>query len=180
MRITFELESADIERFHGAFERARHLVSGADEVDIIDAAKQALDAICIDRLPGYVRKRLVHVQRLVVLLEDEDWNLPGPERSEALAALVYFSDPDDLIPDHLEVIGLIDDAIMLEFIARRMRHVLAVYRQFCTFRSALGASAHNDSDRIARARMLAQERLSLIEVLNTRRERLDARIEQPA
>lgn len=180
MRITFELESADIERFQGAFERSRQLVSSAEEVDIIDAAKQALDAICIDRLPGYVRNRLVHVQRLIVLLEDEEWNLSGSERSEVLAALVYFSDPDDLIPDHLEVIGLIDDAIMLEFIARRMRHVLAVYRQFCTFRNALGSTVRDDSERIARARTLAQQRLCLIEVLNARRERVDARIEQPA
>ena len=180
MRITFELESSDLERFDSAFDRARRLAADADEIDIVDAAKQALDAICIDRIPAYVRKRLVHVQRLLLMLEDDEWSLPMPDRADALAALAYFGDPDDLIPDHIEVIGLIDDAIMLEFIARRMRHVLAVYRQFCTFRSALGASAHNDSDRIARAHVLAQERLSLIEVLNTRRERLDARIEQPA
>lgn len=180
MRITFELESADIERFQGAFERARHLVSSAEEIDIIDAAKQALDAICIDQIPGYVRKRLVHVQRLIMLLEDEEWNLRGPERSEALAALVYFGDPDDLIPDHLEVIGLIDDAIMLEFIARRMRHVLAVYRQFCTFRNALDSAERNDSERIARAHTLAHQRSLLVGELNARRERLGAWIEQPA
>ncbi len=180
MRITFELESADIERFQGAFERARQLVPNAEELDIIDAAKQALDAICIDPLPGYVRKRLVHVQRLIVLLEDEEWNLSGSERSEALAALVYFSDPDDLIPDHLEFIGLIDDAIMLEFIARRMRHVLAVYRQFCAFRNTLGSVPDNDAERITRARALAHERLRSVEALNARRERVAGRIEQLA
>ena len=176
MRITFELDSADIEGLQGAFERARHLASKAEEVDIIDAAKQALDAICIDRIPGYVRKRLVHVQRLVVLLEDAEWNLPGPERSEALAALVYFGDPDDLIPDHLEVIGLIDDAIMLEFMARRMRHVLDAYQQFCRFRSTLGSAECTGSERLARARKLAHQRLRLVSELNVRR----ARVEQPA
>ncbi|MBL0164867.1 MAG: DUF1232 domain-containing protein [Xanthomonadales bacterium] len=180
MRITFELESADIERFQGAFERARKLAVDADEVDIIDAAKQALDAICTDRLPSYVRKRLVHVQRLILLLEDEEWNLTGPERLEAMAALVYFGDPDDLIPDHLEVIGLIDDAIMLEFIARRMRHVLDAFRQFCAFRNALGSRTDDDSERRMRARKLAQQRSHLVEELNVRRERLDARVEQLA
>ena len=124
MRITFELESADIEHFQGAFDRARRLACDADEVDIVDAAKQALDSLCIATIPGYVRKRLVHVQRLILMLEDEDWSLRGPERIDALAALAYFGDPDDLIPDHIEVIGLIDDAIMLELLARRMRHVL--------------------------------------------------------
>ncbi len=176
MRITFELESADLERFQSAFVRARHLASQAEEVDILDAAKQALDAICIDQVPAYVRKRLVHVQRLVVLLEDEEWNLPGPERCEALAALVYFGDPDDLVPDHLEVIGLIDDAIMLELIARRMRHVLDAYAQFCSFRNALGSTECVDAERLARAHKLAQQRLQLVEELRVRRER----VEQPA
>ena len=176
MRITFELESADLERFQSAFARARHLAANAEEVDILDAAKQALDAICIDQVPGYVRKRLVHVQRLVVLLEDNEWNLPGRERCEALAALVYFSDPDDLIPDHLEVIGLIDDAIMLELIARRMRHVLDAYHQFCSFRNALGSASCVAAERLARAHTLAQQRLHLVEELKLRR----ARVEQPA
>ena len=176
MRITFELESADLERFQSAFARARHLASHAEEVDILDAAKQALDAICIDQVPAYVRKRLVHVQRLVVLLEDDEWNLPGPDRSEALAALVYFGDPDDLIPDHLEVIGLIDDAIMLELIARRMRHVLDAYQQFCSFRTTLGATQCGDAERLARAHKLAQQRLQLVEELKIHR----ARVEQPA
>ena len=67
MRITFELESSDLERFDSAFDRARRLAADADEIDIVDAAKQALDAICIDRSPAYVRKRLVHVQRLLLM-----------------------------------------------------------------------------------------------------------------
>ena len=41
MRITFELDSSDLRRFHDAFERARRLAGSADEPDIIDAAKQA-------------------------------------------------------------------------------------------------------------------------------------------
>lgn len=177
MRITFELESADIEHFQSAFDRARRLACDADEVDIVDAAKQALDSLCIATIPGYVRKRLVHVQRLILMLEDEDWNLGGPERIDALAALAYFGDPDDLIPDHMEVIGLIDDAIMLELLARRMRHVLHAYREFCTIRSAMQAPADNAESRTARARVLAGHRATLMEGLSSRRERVGAHVE---
>jgi uncharacterized membrane protein YkvA (DUF1232 family) len=180
MRITFELESADLERFHSAFDRARRLAAEAEEIDIVDAAKQALDAICLDRIPGYVRKRLVHVQRLILMIEDSDWNMPMPDRAEALAALAYFSDPDDLIPDHIEVIGLIDDAIMLELLARRMRHVLHAYRQFCLFRKALAPASEGRSGRAVMARELAGYRASLVEELKNRRERVDARVEQLA
>ncbi len=180
MRITFELESTDIEHFQSAFDRARRLALETDEIDIVDAAKQALDSLCIATIPGYVRKRLVHVQRLILLLEDDDWNLPAPERTDALAALAYFGDPDDLIPDHIAVIGLIDDAIMLELLARRMRHVLQAYRQFCTYRNALGTAAHGKEQRSVRARALAEKRRLLMEELQSRRDRVGARADQSA
>ena len=180
MRITFELESSDLERFYSAFDRARRLAADADEIDIVDAAKQALDAICIDRVPAYVRKRLVHVQRLIMMLDDDEWSLPMPDRGDALAALAYFGDPDDLIPDHIEVIGLIDDAIMLELIARRMRHVLQAYRQFCVFRKSLTMATIDTEARRSRAHALADYRARLVEDLVSRRERVGARIEQLA
>lgn len=179
MRITFELESEDIEYFQKAFERFRRLATEVDEVDIVDAAKQTLDTMCIARIPNYVRKRLVHVQRLILLLEDTDWSLSAPERTEALAALAYFGDPDDLIPDHIEIIGLIDDAIMLELLARRMRHVLQAYRKFCAFRESLGGSSQSNDWRVPRARALAIRRAELMDELQSRRERVDSRIQEP-
>ncbi|MGB0133559.1 YkvA family protein [Dokdonella sp.] len=178
MRITFELESADIEYFQKAFERFRRLATEVEEVDIIDASKQALDSLCIARIPNYVRKRLVHVQRLILLLEDADWSLSDPERSEALAALAYFGDPDDLIPDNIEIIGLIDDAIMLELLARRMRHVLQSYRKFCAFRDSLGLASSTEDARVARARALALRRAELMSELQSRRQRVDSRIQE--
>jgi uncharacterized membrane protein YkvA (DUF1232 family) len=181
MRITFELESADIEYFQGAFDSARRLAADADEVDVIDAAKHALDTMCTASIPTYVRKRLVHVQRLILMLEDEDWNLRDPERSDALAALAYFGDPDDLIPDQLAVIGLVDDAIMLELLARRMRHVLLAYRQFCDFRNAqAGTSAGEAAKRSERAGTLARFRAELMEELKVRRKRQHSQLVHPA
>lgn len=178
MRITFELESDDIEYFQKAFERFRRLAIEAEEVDIIDAAKQALDSLCSTTIPKYVRKRLVHVQRLIVLLEDADWSLSAPERTDALAALAYFGDPDDLIPDSIEVIGLIDDAIMLELLARRMRHVLQAYQKFSAYRDSLVDSAVADNPRVSRARKLAARRAELMVELQSRRERVDSKFQE--
>ena len=180
MRITFELESADIERFQASFARSRRLAMDAEEVDIVDAAKHALDAMCVDTAPTYVRKRLVHVQRLIVMLEDEAWALPAPERTETLAALAYFADPEDLIPDHLEVIGLLDDAVMLELLARRMRHVLDAYAKFCAFRTSLGAQPADSAPRMQHVRSLAERRIALIVAMHVRRSRVANRLAQPA
>jgi len=161
MRITFELEPADVERFHAALARARRTTQCADEVDVVDAAKYALDHLCAGTAPAYVRKRLVEVQRLILMLEDEAWALQDPERSDVIETLAYFSDPDDMIPDDVEVIGLLDDAIMLELLLRRLRGVLNAYADFCTYRMTLAAMPGDSDARHARARQLAERRAKL-------------------
>lgn len=161
MRITFELEPADIERFHAALARARRAAHCADEVEVVDAAKYALDHLTIGTAPAYVRKRMCEVQRLIGMLEDEAWALADPERSDVIETLVYFSDPDDLIPDDVDVIGLLDDAIMLELLLRRLRHVRRAYADFCAFRAALGSQAADAADRQRVARQLAERRTAL-------------------
>ena len=171
MRITFDLEPPDIARFQQALERARHATRCADEVDVIDAAKYALDHLSASSAPAYVRKRLVEVQRLILMLEDEAWALSDPERSDVIETLAYFSDPDDLIPDDVEVIGLLDDAIMLELLLRRMRRVLSAYAEFCAYRTTLAAMPGDVEARRTHARSLADCRTRLQARMRRRRTR---------
>jgi len=175
MRITFELEPADIERFQAALSRSRHATRCADEVDVIDAAKYALDHLSASTAPAYVRRRLVEVQRLILMLEDEAWALGDPERAEVVETLAYFSDPDDLIPDDIEVIGLLDDAIMLELLLRRLRVVLGAYADFCAYRTTLAAMPGDSEARRQYARALAERRAKLHARMRRRRTRKPAR-----
>jgi len=171
MRITFELSEADIERFQAALEKSRRATRCADEVDVIDATKYALDHLSASTAPAYVRRRLVEVQRLILMLEDEAWALNDPERSEVVETLAYFSDPDDLIPDDIEVIGLLDDAIMLELLLRSLRAVLHAYSDFCTFRATLATSATDSDSRHENARALAERRVKLQDRMRRQRRR---------
>jgi len=175
MRITFELEPADIERFQAALSRSRHATRCADEVDVIDAAKYALDHLSASMAPAYVRRRLVEVQRLILMLEDEAWSLGDPERAEVVETLAYFSDPDDLIPDDIEVIGLLDDAIMLELLLRRLRVVLGAYADFCAYRTTLAAMPGDSEARRQYARALAERRAKLHARMRRRRTRKPVR-----
>lgn len=161
MRIVLEFDSADIERFTAAFKRVRSATRSIDEVEVIDAAKYALDHLETSNAPTYVRKRLVEVQRLIVMLEDACWALADPERSDVVETLAYFGDPDDLIPDHIEVVGLLDDAIVLELLLRRLRKVRRAYADFCAFRAALGSDADKPSLSHRYARELAERRAAL-------------------
>lgn len=179
MRISLELEPADLERFHAALARARRAAACADEFEVIEAAKYALDHLNTADVPAFVRKRVVEVQKLIVMLEDETWALSGTERADIVETLVYFSDPDDLIPDEIEVIGLLDDAIMLELLLQRMRHVRKAYADFCSFRSALEADVRDAEARRTHARKLAAQRTQLQARMRRARPR-DARREVDA
>ncbi len=175
MRITFVLEPDDIARFHEALARAEQRVACAEECDIVEAARHALNRLPIGGAPGYVRQRVVEVQRLILMLEDDAWALPQAERAEVLRVLAYFGDPEDMIPDEVEVIGLLDDAIMLELLLRRLRHVLAAYADFCRHRAALGGTSAGREARLSRARALARRR----DALHARMRRRTARTAAP-
>lgn len=156
MEITLRLDPGDIDDFRAGLARARALTRTMDECDAVDAAKASLDNLPIATAPGYVRRQLVRVQRLIAMLEDEDFALPQPARGEVLAALVYLSDPDDLIPDARAVVGLLDDAIMIELVMRELAPILGAYDRFVEARRE--ARALLAGDRMALARHLARLR----------------------
>ncbi|MBW8368601.1 MAG: DUF1232 domain-containing protein [Arenimonas sp.] len=160
MKITFELDAGDIDRFHDALARAERRVACADECDIVDAARHALGHLPIAAAPGYIRRQIEAVAGLLAMVEDDAWALPPPERTQVLRLLAYFSDPDDLIPDDVEVIGLLDDAIMLELLMKQVRHVVAAYAEFTEARAGLPAAA-DSAQRIALARTVARLRARL-------------------
>ena len=158
MRITIELEPADVDRFHEALARSRRIARAAEENDVLEAAKQALDSLPLATAPNYVRKRIGGVQTLISMIEDEAWALERSQREEVLTALVYFSDPEDMIPDDIEVIGLLDDAIMLELALRKLQPVLRAYAAFCRYRTALGPAPADSALRHSYAERLARKR----------------------
>jgi len=163
MRISIELEPSDIRRFLHSLERSRRLARSMDEIDVVNAAKHALDHLPIAAAPQHVRRRMADVQRLIMMVEDDAWALPAPYRQEVLSTLVYFSDPDDMIPDDVEMIGLFDDIIVLELGLRRLRHVLSAYDDFREFREAMRGEVDSKRGRAEYAGRLARRRDALRE-----------------
>jgi uncharacterized membrane protein YkvA (DUF1232 family) len=174
MRITIELEQVDLERFLAAFEK--RLLREVDECDVIDAAKHALNTLPIGSAPAYVRKQIGSVQRFILMLEDDEWALPSPYRNHVVETLVYFSDPEDLIPDDIEVIGLLDDAIILELLLRGQRHVLQAYTDFCEYRQKLDLPYAAPAERHMLAQKLARRRASLFQRIERKNEAIRAQI----
>ncbi len=137
MKVTFELDDKDLQHFRKEMRKARTRVRAADEEDIIQATEAVLmDIADSPKLPEFVKYRLRKLESMLKMLKDEAWALPKAERNRVLNALVYFADPDDLIPDEIPGIGLLDDAIMIELVFRQLSHELEAYDDFCSFRES--------------------------------------------
>lgn len=136
MKLSFELSERDLRYFRQAVQQSREAVRDAEEQEIIEAICHVLAEIRSNEpLPDFVAKRIPEVEKMIEMLTDEDWQLPGADRECLLAMFVYFSDPEDILPDDVPVIGYLDDVIIIELIMDDLRHVRDAYDDFCKFRS---------------------------------------------
>src|SRR5262245_36063980 len=171
IQITFELSDQDLEYFRNAMREAMHKMRGRDERLILAGArKQARDMRGIT-VARFVSERLLELDTLTRMLEDEDWKLEGKDRQRVLDALAYFADPSDLVPDDIPGLGLLDDAIMVELVVQEMRPELDAYTEFCAYRDEERARAGVEPKE-QRRRLLERRRAMYVRIDSRREERV--------
>ena len=108
---------------------------------------------------------------VINMVGDQEWQLSEEERKRVLGALVYFCDPEDLIPDHIPGLGFIDDAIYVEIVIRELQAEIESYEEFCEFRSAEeNRRKENGQDpHVQREEWLADKRAALHARMRKRR-----------
>ena len=136
-KLTIELSDRDLRHFRRELKRTRDAVGIADDDEILGAAAELVQALRRARLPDFVAERLGKLETLHAMLTDPEWTLQGRERGPVLAALAYVCDPEDIIPDDIPGIGLLDDAVMIELVFRELRHEIAAYEDFRAYRKSL-------------------------------------------
>jgi uncharacterized membrane protein YkvA (DUF1232 family) len=136
-KISIELSERDLRHFRRELGHARKAVRIADDEEILSAARDLVASFKASRLPDFVRERFGKLQKLLEMLTDPDWRLGDRERGPVLAALAYLCDPEDLIPDNIPGIGLLDDAVMIELVFQELRHEIEAYDDFVRFRASI-------------------------------------------
>jgi len=166
MRFSIELTDRDLQFFREALQKSREAVRDADEAEIIEAIGDVLAEIKSEEpLPDFVATRIPQLESMIRMLQDDQWKLPEQQRERLLATFVYFADPEDILPDHIPVIGYLDDVIMIELVVRELQHVRDAYEDFCDFRDDYDKkhSAGHDSavrrDRVDRKRQQLHQRM---------------------
>ena len=140
MKVTFELRASDVRYFRDRLKAVRESGSSHEEDVIIRGASEMVGAALAAEPPVFVIERIAKLELLIEMLRDEEWALEGQDRVRILDALAYFVDPDDLIPDRVPGIGYLDDAIMIELVARELTHEIDAYTDFCEFRKRVSKS----------------------------------------
>jgi len=146
LRVTFELDDDDLRHFRLVMQQARSTAALIAPEDIVATAQELITRIGPKGAPAFVVERLNKLHLLIDMLSDIEWRLPQAEANRVLNALAYFAEPEDLIPDSIPGLGLIDDAIMIELICRELKHEIEAYQDFCDYRARL----RRDSGRNAR------------------------------
>ena len=134
LAISFELSDRDLEHFTNAIKAATFAAGSMSQDQVITAAGKLLQDAGNLELPDFIMERLDKLDALIAMLRDDGWALPEEDRQRVLSALVYFADPQDIIPDSVPVLGYFDDAIAIELCVRELKHELDAYEEFCDFR----------------------------------------------
>jgi uncharacterized membrane protein YkvA (DUF1232 family) len=169
LRVAFELDDKDLKHFRLIMREVRRNAARMAPEDIVESAEAQLAAVSEGSAPGFILDRIHKLRLMISMLTDIEWRLPHDEATRVLNALAYFTEPEDLIPDHIPGVGFLDDAIMVELVVRELKHEIDAYEDFCSYRDS--ASRHGGRvTRISREDWLDKRRKELQARMRRRRQ----------
>jgi uncharacterized membrane protein YkvA (DUF1232 family) len=169
LEITFEFSESEIAHFRKILAEARERSKDLEREEIIQNARKMLLTVRASGVCEFIRNRVNRLETMIGMVVDKAWALEEEDAQRVLSALAYFSDPEDLIPDNIPVLGFLDDAIMVELVTRELHHDIEAYRDFVVFRAAESGRLGEDAMKIGRSEWLEERRKQLHARMRRRR-----------
>lgn len=131
----YPLDPARVDEFNAIIQS---VAPGAPRVDaaLIGAMARQLAGEHAAEGAESVQKRLDHADSLKSMAADAAWRLPASDAERVAAVMTYLDRSDDLIPDDVPVLGMLDDAMLIELAQRALEREIDDYADFCRFRAA--------------------------------------------
>ena len=167
LKVTFELEDKDLQYFRRNMKQAQSAVAKLSEAEVLSKAEGMIGEVKAAKPPAFVSQRVDMLNSLIDMVRDTEWNLADKQRKNVVAALAYFADPHDLIPDHIPVLGFIDDAIMIELVVSELKEEIDAFNDFNRYRKE--EKARNRNPNITREEYLVVKRRALHARMQRRR-----------
>jgi len=169
LRITLDFSDKDLAYFQQLADEAIKTSQSQSADEIIANAKALLSKMTASDGSEYIQGRISQLQALIDMLEDAGWGMQEVGQGRVLAALSYFNNPQDIIPDDVPVLGYLDDAIMIELLTRELRPEVEAYQDFVNYRSAEAKRRRLDPDKVDRADFLEAREQALLARMRRRR-----------
>lgn len=169
LRITLDLTDKDLEHFRTLARKAMEGSRNLDREAIISGARGLLKEVEETVGSDYIRSRLERINMLIAMLEDEGWGMQEVGQGRVLAALAYFNNPEDLIPDNLPGVGYLDDAIMVELLCRELKPEIDAYEDFVVYRASEAKRRNLDPAELNRSDFLKAREHALLARMRRRR-----------
>ncbi len=171
IEVCINLSDSDVAHFVEAMKSAKAGAKDMDAAGVLAKAREKLADAEKEELPDFITTRLKHVKTMVAMAEDKGFGLPPADCDNVIAALAYFGQTDDAIPDSVPVIGLLDDAIMIELCVSDLKNEIAAYNEFCEWRGREARSRGEDPATLMRTRVEWAEacRVEILERMHRQR-----------
>ncbi len=169
LRITLDLTDKDIEHFRYLAQTAMQGSRDLDREAVIGGARRLLEEVDEKVGSDYIRSRLSKINLLIDMLEDEGWGMKEVGQGRVLAALAYFNNPEDLIPDNVPGLGYLDDAIMIELLCRELAPEIEAYQDFVKYRASEAKRRGMDPAELDRGDFLKAREQALLARMRRRR-----------
>jgi uncharacterized membrane protein YkvA (DUF1232 family) len=80
-------------------------------------------------------ERIGRIEELRRLVDDRDWDCDDADRARIRRLLAYLDQDEDLIPDRIPLLGMLDDVLLLELAWPAVADEAEEYRDFCAWRT---------------------------------------------
>jgi len=169
LRIVLDLSEKDLTHFRNLARKAMKASTESPPDKIIAGARALLEEVKASSASDFIREKLELINLMTAMLEDEGWGMQDVGRKRVLTALAYFNQPEDLIPDHLPGVGFLDDAIMIELLAREIKPELDAYDDFVKYRAAEAQRLGKKPEELNRSDYLEARHQALLSRMRRRR-----------
>ncbi len=101
-----------------------------DENVIVEKAERTLQNHNDIEHTHYLHQRIETMTEMLTMMQDKQWILSKEYQAYILAALEYFAESNDIIPDDIPVIGYLDDCIVIDLVTEKVIDELRKYHEF--------------------------------------------------